>query len=224
MAGTDDGKAVGGAHFLGHFRASDADREQVVDTLKAAFVQGRLTKDELDARVGQTFASQTYAELAAVTADIPAHAPPPREPARVRARRPANKKAVLWSAGVFTSIPPAMLTVAILINSDALAGLALIPMFCFFMVAIAWAMVAVGNKVDARAKNPRSRGQLPPGPRGPGRDDNGIGRQLGHHRARPEVRPDETGAELRARSSRHDRDPKTPRVIPAARTPLAGLV
>ncbi|HMG62014.1 MAG TPA: DUF1707 domain-containing protein [Streptosporangiaceae bacterium] len=55
-------------------RASDADREQVIDVLKAAFVQGRLHKDELDARAGQAFASQTYAELAAVTADIPAAA------------------------------------------------------------------------------------------------------------------------------------------------------
>jgi hypothetical protein len=39
--------------------------------LKAAFVQGRLNKDELDVRVGQTLASRTYAELAVVTADIP---------------------------------------------------------------------------------------------------------------------------------------------------------
>ena len=31
----------------GHLRASHADREYVVNTLKAAFVQGRLTKDEL---------------------------------------------------------------------------------------------------------------------------------------------------------------------------------
>jgi len=30
----------------GRLRASDADREQVIDVLKAAFVQGRLTKDE----------------------------------------------------------------------------------------------------------------------------------------------------------------------------------
>ena len=72
MAEASDGKAAGGAHFLGHFRASDTDREQVIDTLKTAFVQGRLTKDELDARAGQTFASQTYAQLAKVIADIPA--------------------------------------------------------------------------------------------------------------------------------------------------------
>jgi hypothetical protein len=55
----------------GHLRAFRADHEQAIDTLKAAFVQGRLTKDELDERVGQTFAARTYAELAVVTADIP---------------------------------------------------------------------------------------------------------------------------------------------------------
>jgi hypothetical protein len=42
----------------------------VVGLLKAAYVQGRLTKDELDERVGRALASRTYAELAAVTADI----------------------------------------------------------------------------------------------------------------------------------------------------------
>jgi hypothetical protein len=44
----------------------------VIGTLKAAFVQGRLTRDELDARVDRVYASRTYAELGEVTADIPA--------------------------------------------------------------------------------------------------------------------------------------------------------
>ncbi len=52
--------------------ASHADREQVIDVLKAAFVQGRLTKNEFDTRVGQALASRTHGDLAAVTADIPA--------------------------------------------------------------------------------------------------------------------------------------------------------
>jgi hypothetical protein len=43
----------------GRMRASNAEREQVIDTLKAAFVDGRLTKDELDTRVGQTIAART---------------------------------------------------------------------------------------------------------------------------------------------------------------------
>ena len=62
--------AAAAAH--GHLRASHADREQVIGVLKAAFVQGRLTKDEFGTRVGQAFTSRTYAELAKVTADLPA--------------------------------------------------------------------------------------------------------------------------------------------------------
>src|SRR5215469_4794012 len=62
--------AVAAGH--GHLRASHADRDHVIDTLKAAFVQGRLTKDELDLRVSQTLTSRTYADLATLTADLPA--------------------------------------------------------------------------------------------------------------------------------------------------------
>jgi hypothetical protein len=53
----DDMAAATAGH--GRLRASDADREHVLDLLKAAFVQGLLTKDEFDMRVGRTFASRT---------------------------------------------------------------------------------------------------------------------------------------------------------------------
>ena len=66
-AGREDGMA--GA--LSQLRTSHADREQAIDVLKAAFVQGRLTKDEFDLRVGQVFASRTYADLDTLTAGIP---------------------------------------------------------------------------------------------------------------------------------------------------------
>ena len=78
----------------GRFRASHADREHVLDVLKTAFVQGLLTKDEFDMRVSQTFASRTYAELAALIADIPAGligAQPLRKPARAETPHPENK-------------------------------------------------------------------------------------------------------------------------------------
>jgi DUF1707 SHOCT-like domain len=74
-------------------RASRADRERVIDLLKAAFVQGRLDRDEFDARIGQALASRTYGELAAVTAGLPAGpagAVPRRPPARARRRIPFN--------------------------------------------------------------------------------------------------------------------------------------
>jgi hypothetical protein len=58
----------------------------VIGTLKAAFAQGRLTEDELDARADRVYASRTYAELAGVTAEVTADIPV--EP--VRARRPRD--------------------------------------------------------------------------------------------------------------------------------------
>ena len=112
MAGPGGEKAAAAAG-RGRLRASHADREQMIDALKAAFVQGRLTKDEFDARIGQTFASRTYAELAAVTADIPAGltgAQPPR-----KAPQWVMNNAVRWGASGF--ITPAILAAAFAVAS-----------------------------------------------------------------------------------------------------------
>ena len=76
MTGPGDEVAAGaGGHS--RLRASHADREQVIEVLKTAFVQGRLDRDEFDLRVGQALASRTYADLAALAADIPAPADRP---------------------------------------------------------------------------------------------------------------------------------------------------
>jgi hypothetical protein len=89
-------------------RASHADREQVIDVLKAAFVQGLLTKDEFDLRMSQAFAARTYAEVADVTADIPAGliGVQPRRPGWPRAG-----KAAAWCA--FGIVLPPLLAVAV---------------------------------------------------------------------------------------------------------------
>jgi hypothetical protein len=92
----------------GHLRASDDDREQVIDALKEAFVQGRLTFDEFGTRAGQALASRTYAELAAITADIHIgliEAPPPPDRARAPVRKPVNKKAVALAACMIIVLP-----------------------------------------------------------------------------------------------------------------------
>lgn len=112
IAGPGDEKTVAVAG-RGHLRASHADREQIIGTLKAAFVQGRLTKDEFDARVGQTLASRTYAELATVTVGLPAEpasAQPPRKQPR---RRPGN--AARWGASGL--VTPALLAAAYVLAS-----------------------------------------------------------------------------------------------------------
>ena len=132
----------------GRLRASHADREHVLDVLKAAFVQGRLTKDEFDMRVGQTFASRTYAELAALTANIPAGligVQPLREPARAEAPHPQNK----------------------VVNSCACAALAVLALgaalftgnvglFFVFVVAILGILFVVGGRMAYSSHKKRS--------------------------------------------------------------------
>jgi predicted lipid-binding transport protein (Tim44 family) len=86
-----------GAGF-GHLRASHADRESLVNTLKAAFVQGRLSKTEFDQRVSQALAARTYADLAAVTIDLPA--------ARIRAEE-ARESALVQAAARAQAAAPA---------------------------------------------------------------------------------------------------------------------
>ena len=116
-----------------HLRASHADREQMVDALKAAFVQGRLTKDEFDARIGQTLAARTYGELAVVTVGIPVGRPaaqPPREPPR---RAVGN--AVRWGTSGF--VTPATLALAFALRSlpggSGYGAVAFVVAFVYFV-------------------------------------------------------------------------------------------
>ena len=90
-------------------RASQTDREHVIGLLKAAFVQGQLTRDEFDARLGRALVSRTYAELAALTADIRADVTsgqPGREPA-------ARRRGVGWVAAAVAVVLLAGVGVAV---------------------------------------------------------------------------------------------------------------
>jgi Domain of unknown function (DUF1707) len=169
MTGPHDPAAAGGDRL----RAGHADREQVIETLKDAFVHGRLTRDELDARAGRALAARTCAELAALTADIPpapvaAGAGPARPPAP--ARRWPLARAAAGSGGCLVIAAAAV----------RLAGLAdpgppgPTPYHSFaplcFLVALAAVLAALGiviHGVGTAVEQRRSRRQLPPGP-GPG--------------------------------------------------------
>lgn len=99
-------------------RASHADREQVIGLLKAAFVHGRLTKEEFDGRVDRAFAARTYAELTRLTDDLPVlPAAPGRWPVQACPRPLADKDVreggraiahtvvitvLLWAAAIVT--------------------------------------------------------------------------------------------------------------------------
>ncbi len=179
----DETEAGTGSH--GHLRASRADRERVIDVLKAAFVQERLTKDEFDLRVGQALASRTYAELAAVTADIPAGPigdQPPRAPVRVQARPPMSNAA---KAGLCMAIAATVTALTTVVYG----GVALALFIPFYFMAL----LVAGAQILASRHEKRSRGQLPPRPaqRGQaleGEQNAGTGDDLMLSEARRDVR------------------------------------
>ena len=146
-------------------RAGHADREQVIDTLKNAFAHGRLTKDELDARAGQALAARTYADLAALTADIPPRPPaarPARPPAPVR-RRPLARAAA--KSGICLSIAAAAIAAVILLPVDPGGPGPWSSLIVVLAVSGVWGALgimacAVLTSWDQRS----SRRQLPPRP------------------------------------------------------------
>ena len=146
----------------GHLRASHADREQVVGVLKAAFVQGRLDRDEFGLRVGQALTSRTYADLAALTADLPGK--PTRAQPPEPARQTVNKKAV----ATLTGATPAM--VGIMAAARAMPDATPWPLALPVIVITVILLVAVPTGwlwlfhawLDKRAGR-QSEQRLPPG-------------------------------------------------------------
>ena len=204
MAEPGDHKAAP-AGGRGRLRASHADREQAIEALKDAFAQGRLTRDELDSRVGQALASQTYAELTALTDDLPAGpAAPPRQPARAHNRAPGThlvRNAAIGS-GVGLIIAGALFPGAVLLGAlDDHFILPLLIMAAFIVIVVVPSVMiaAVATSMQQR----RSRGQLParPGQGGQAPEVQRPG-QVRHDPAPPGARPDQNRADLRTDRSR----------------------
>jgi hypothetical protein len=207
--------AAAGGRGDGRLRASRADREHVIELLKTAFVQDRLTKDELDARVGQALASRTYAELAAVISDLhawpaatgPTAAGPSGTPARTLAKAALRSGMCILTAFAIAGI------VALTSSQDS-------AIFLAFFSGVAALIAASGflgyGVVDAWQQH-RSHRQLPPRP---GRDGSGLEggrrRSTGRDPAPPGARPDQTRVDLRAHRPGQDRRPPSGR---GSRTP-----
>jgi uncharacterized membrane protein len=149
-----DERAAGRAS-RSRLRASHADRERAVDTLKDAFVQGRLTRDEFNSRVGYALESRTYADLALLTADLPAMPPaarPPREPVPARPANAAVKNGArviaattLLTGGVWAS---ALLSQT---DSQALSGLVFALTFFWFGIVVLVGSVMLESRFHKRS-------------------------------------------------------------------------
>ena len=126
-----------------------ADRERVIRTLKAALEQGRLTEDEHHERTAKASVSRSGAELAGLTADLPAGitaVPPSVRDVRIAVG------VIIAAAGVLAAVvvtsPDNML--AFMAALGAIATLIVVP------------VITVGLIIDVRHQK-RSGGQLPPG-------------------------------------------------------------
>jgi len=66
----------GGGIARAQMRASTVDRDRAVELVTRAYTEGRLSKEEHDARVERAMTAGTFAELDAVVADLPNGGPP----------------------------------------------------------------------------------------------------------------------------------------------------
>jgi hypothetical protein len=161
-------------------RASDADREQVVERLRAALDEGRLKMDEYLERMGLAYEAVTYGDLATLAADLPAAvvatapapgpaAPmPPPAPARrnVVADLPAPLK-VLWT--IWLTAVSINVVVWMLVSITAAQLIYPWPIW----VAGPWgaALFGISLGVTQTRRSRQSRPQLPP----PDQADPGTG-------------------------------------------------
>ena len=162
MSGPGDQTPAAEGRNDGDLRASHADRERVIATLKAAFVEGRLTEDELDARVGQVYASRTYAELDEVTAEVTADIPAELAGAR-SARDPWRATKIAWRIE-YAIFLPGIVTV-LLLPGGPHTTVATVVILISVVYLIFW-ILGVSLMIGSRpAKRPGR--QLPP-PSAPG--------------------------------------------------------
>jgi hypothetical protein len=106
-------------------RAADADRDRAAEMLRRAAAEGRITFDELDERIGQAYAAKTFADLEALTSDLPgpgvsapAPATPRYQPSEVPAGPPASSFSLAIMSGAKRAgpwiVPPAYTAVAVM--------------------------------------------------------------------------------------------------------------
>jgi len=152
-AGPGDKAVTGKNRDRGRLRASDSEREQVAGALQAAFVQGRLTHEELSARVEQTYAAKTYADLAEVIADLPTELTGTRSQ---RAPWLATKRAWWFEYAAFL---PGIVAIILLPPGPSTTIWTLI-MFLAIIYPCFWTLGVVKMAAVRRAK-PSSEQQLP---------------------------------------------------------------
>ena len=128
----------------GAIRASDSDRESVVEILRQAYTDGRLDLNEFDERTTAAYAGKTWADLRQLTSDLPVDAvlgadigrPPVAAGAPWRPGMPEQDRPALPPRGpVFVPFLPIALFWLVLAGAVHATGL-VIPVVIFLLVGL----------------------------------------------------------------------------------------
>ena len=163
-------------------RASDDDRQRVVDRLRAALEDGRLKLEEFTERVGLAYQAVTYGDLATLHADLPP-ASPETEPRPAPTSAPSPAVAAKRSA--FADLPAPLkvlwtiwlaavsINVVVWVLVMGTSGHLIYPWPVWVAGPYGAALLAVSAPVVHSRRSRRLAAPLPP----PGEDDSR--RQLG---------------------------------------------
>jgi hypothetical protein len=116
-------------------RASDADRDAIVERLRKAAGEGRISSEELEERVDAALRARTYGELEWLIADLP-------HTDVARRRRPSLARSAYLGAGALAAVTIPLLVMAVVIVF-VVAAAALTA--AWWIVAIALWMIFRGH-------------------------------------------------------------------------------
>jgi hypothetical protein len=134
-------------------RASDEDRQRVVDQLGEHHVAGRLDQAEFDDRMRAAYTAKTLGDLALLMHDLP-HVPPEAKPAQAADARRARTNAM---RGAFASwASTAVLVLVIWLATSVATGH--MTYFWPFWVVGPWGAILLFRAVDGLVKGPGEGG------------------------------------------------------------------
>lgn len=151
----------------GRIRASDSDRERVVEILRGGYTEGRLTLDEFDERTTAAYAARTWSQLRELTSDLPVEVNlrrplpgtvGPLAPDRAAVQSPPGTPPPPAGRPGFFPVLPFVILFVVLAGSVHAAALAVLPAIVILMVCL---------RVSSRhrpGRGQRPGGGFPPGP------------------------------------------------------------
>jgi Flp pilus assembly protein TadB len=134
-------------------RASDVDRDAVVDRLREAAGEGRLEPDELEQRVDGALRARTYGDLAELVADLPGDSR--RFLSHTRGRTAPVARSLVAGAGLLVAVIVAFAVVAVVAMLVLAAVAAWMALVLFWLVCCGLRRRAVWARAERRSVRAR---------------------------------------------------------------------